>query len=127
MSYKCFYYCLKDLALWMKFSIGLKTVAIRTLLFNQYQCPNTNLIPCAIQTMLQTRFSRSPNENWKNKQTRYFGTHLLNIFAEKNVSFIFWLKLVCSYKNMRKLVIFWLKLVCSYKNVSTLIQEKLKK
>ena len=32
MSYTCFYYCLKDLALWMKFWLGLKTVAIRTLL-----------------------------------------------------------------------------------------------
>ena len=32
MSCTCFYYCIKDLALWMKFWLGLITVAIRTLL-----------------------------------------------------------------------------------------------
>ena len=32
MSFTCFYCCVKDLALWVKFWLGLKTVAIRTLL-----------------------------------------------------------------------------------------------
>ena len=42
------------------------------------------LIPCDIQTILHRRSSRSPNENWKKKkQTRFFRTHVFNIFTEK--------------------------------------------
>ena len=67
-----------------------------------------------IQTILQTRSSRSPNENWKKKkQTIYFRTHFPNIVAEKYYSVYHLAKTCLLLQKPEKI------------NVSTLIEREI--